>query len=766
MHILQPLFRLFVVAALAGGCSLLYPFELPEQDGGDGTDGEAETEGGEAGDVPDGDVPPTCDNGEIDPGELCDTAAAPATCSATCGSTGTERCIDCTSVACDPPMENCNGADDDCDGETDEGYPCIEGTAVACTTPCGLAGTGLCAAGCELPTRVACASPAEACNGCDDTRDGSTDEGCACESAWAVEHPLAPGPESLQSIAVGSDGHAFAVGVGGVILQYDGAEWTRGTPPAVYNLRWVDALRGDFAVAVGSSGAVVWWNGTDWTFDDASGTTWTLYGVSIVDENDVWAGGANGTMIHWDGTGWTDSPTGSTRHFYRVLALGHDDVYAVGTAGTVMHYDGTGWTRISSAAMIAEIETVWTPDGDQIWVAGTDGFISRWERSTGVWTPTPSGTLETIYALWGSAGDDIWGVGGYTGGIVLHWNGAEWTEDRSVVSIEPQGLLSADGTAANDIFVSARDGGILHYDGASWQPMEGAVTTSVRALWGRSGQEVYAVGSATNPDGESSSALLRYDGFRWSLESWRPGIDAQDMWTDAEPPVFVVGGDEILRRFDGAAWATAPVGMFPNIRLFGAWGVPGGEVFLVGDQDYAGGPPMAFQGTVGAWTSLLTPTLPDVDLLDVAGTTADDVVMVGTGGTILRRSGTSDLVQDVSGTSETLRSVWVDASGEAFAVGDNGTILHWDGSAWSAMTAPSDPWFGTPLHGVWGTSPTNVFAVGASGTLLRYRGGSWTTIPLEVVADLTDVWGTLENNVFVVANDRSGIIVHRCGAGW
>jgi hypothetical protein len=164
----------------------------------------------------------------------------------------------------------------------------------------------------------------------------------------------------------------------------------------------------------------------------------------------------------------------------------------------------------------------------------------------------------------------------------------------------------------------------------------------------------------------------------------------------------------------------------------------------------------------------LFPELTDVTLLAVSGTTADDALAVGSGGTILRRSATdpTTMVQEDSGTTGTLHAVWAASATEAFAVGDNGTILHWDGMAWTPMTQPTDPWVGFRLYGVWGSSPANVFAVGEGAMLLRYDGSVWNQVPVDVLADLTDVWGTAANNVFVVANDRSGIILHRCGPAW
>ena len=144
----RPLAALGTIALLAlllGAC--LADFDLSRlRDGGfEGTDADGETDGGADADGDTGEVPVTCGNGTVDPGEDCD-GDPPQSCTTSCGSTGTQACVGCAWDVCTPPYENCNGDDDDCDTETDEGYPCIAGASVACTAPCGVAGTGLCGA--------------------------------------------------------------------------------------------------------------------------------------------------------------------------------------------------------------------------------------------------------------------------------------------------------------------------------------------------------------------------------------------------------------------------------------------------------------------------------------------------------------------------------------------------------------------------------------------------------------------------------------------
>lgn len=112
---------------------------------------------------------------EDDPGVglPCDTGMPGA-----CGA-GTQQCSD-GALSCvgevTPTAETCNGQDDDCDGTADQGNP---GGGGACET----GQPGICAAGtsqCQSGG-VTCvqnqAAGAESCNGQDDNCDGNTDEG-------------------------------------------------------------------------------------------------------------------------------------------------------------------------------------------------------------------------------------------------------------------------------------------------------------------------------------------------------------------------------------------------------------------------------------------------------------------------------------------------------------------------------------------------------------------------------------------------------------
>jgi len=115
-------------------------------------------------------VDDNCD-GETDEGFDC-VFGETVLCTATCASTGTGVCgIGCeipSGVDCIPPVETCNGVDDDCDGDADEGFDCAAGAVVACTTTCGGVGSGTCTGTCTIPTGSDCGAGSEICNGLDD----------------------------------------------------------------------------------------------------------------------------------------------------------------------------------------------------------------------------------------------------------------------------------------------------------------------------------------------------------------------------------------------------------------------------------------------------------------------------------------------------------------------------------------------------------------------------------------------------------------------
>ena len=151
-----------------------------------------------------------------------------------------------------------------------------------------------------------------------------------------------------------------------------------------------------------------------------------------------------------------------------------------------------------------------------------------------------------------------------------------------------------------------------------------------------------------------------------------------------------------------------------------------------------------------------TADAPMVDYYAVSGSGANDVIIVGSGGTILRWNGTM-LATEMSGTTKDLRSVIAVTPMLAYAVGESGTILRWDGTSWKSEMLPEPPAdmgpppdLSTPigdggivdaavgdagmqgppfLTAVWADA-TRAFAVGQAGAVFsRTASGAWLALP-------------------------------------
>ncbi len=111
--------------------------------------------------------------------------------------------------------------------------------------------------------------------------------------------------------------------------------------------------------------------------------------------------------------------------------------------------------------------------------------------------------------------------------------------------------------------------------------------------------------------------------------------------------------------------------------------------------------------------------------------------------------------------NNTLHGIWGYSSDNIFAVGANGTILNYNGSAWESMNSNTTEW----LYDIWGSSPDNIFAVGDAGTILHYDGTSWSKMESGTYKQLTSIWGSSPDDIFVTLFSR-GSILHYDGESW
>src|SRR5690554_901446 len=130
-----------------------------------------------------------------------------------------------------------------------------------------------------------------------------------------------------------------------------------------------------------------------------------------------------------------------------------------------------------------------------------------------------------------------------------------------------------------------------------------------------------------------------------------------------------------------------------------------------------------------------------------------------------------------AGDGDVLWSGWA-GNGEVFVVGDEGTILHYDGNVdeasrqWQRMETPSR----LPLHGIWGLRSDQLIAVGWMGTILHWDGHQWQQRYGGVIDDkerfaacaentpLFAIDGNADGHAWAVGDN--GMILHYDGTEW
>ncbi len=156
----------------------------------------------------------------------------------------------------------------------------------------------------------------------------------------------------------------------------------------------------------------------------------------------------------------------------------------------------------------------------------------------------------------------------------------------------------------------------------------------------------------------------------------------------------------------------------------------------------------------------------------VSGTANDAVFAVGDDGTILRFDGT--VWAPMSGAAVDLRGIWAkpdpDIGVKAFSVGMGGWIYRYDNNAsgvWMAMPSPT----GDQLRSMDGTGEGTVFAVGGNGVILRHdstepaSGWKSETNPDPNDTILWDLWGC-SDCAAAVAVGFYGVILRYDGLAW
>ena len=213
-------------------------------------------------------------------------------------------------------------------------------------------------------------------------------------------------------------------------------------------------------------------------------------------------------------------------------------------------------------------------------------------------------------------------------------------------------------------------------------------------------------------------------------------------------------GDEVLHN-QGSGWL--PSDPKSDRALYDAFAVGPDDVWAIG----TGGTILHYTGATGGWSSLDSPTL---EWLRGIWVTPTGGWIVGTNGTMLALLNQTSWVVTPSNTASDLNDVWIGSAKDAWAVGENGALTHWDGSQWAAYPLAGEAGTTATLRSVWGSSATDAWAVGILGTIAHYDGKVWNVTKTGESYSLNDVWGAGPKDVYAVGT--SGTILHWDGTSW
>ena len=316
-----------------------------------------------------------------------------------------------------------------------------------------------------------------------------------------------------------------------------------------------------------------------------------------------------------------------------------------------------------------------------------------------------------------------------------------------------ENLTAVWGASSKEVFAVGKKGIILRYDGTSWSVMTSGTTADLYGVWGTGPKEVYAVGD--------QGTLLRYDGTAWSPYGPTTTKAIHAIW-GAGGHLFAVGQGEI-HQHDGTKWSTPTVAGLGT--LLSVHGSSKSDVYAVGGMAV-----LHYDGAT--WTDL---TVPGPFVLSAVWGVNKTFIAVGvgviTGGppppfAVTIEAGALKSMKGATGKG--LTAIWgstdgasgssIAKPGDVFAVGGAGTLLYYDGSAWH----PQQSGVISNLSGVWRSEDNHVFVVGELGTILHGR-GPWELVPRQTTTGLTEIWG---DGTDTYVGGVMGALLHHDGTSW
>jgi len=150
--------------------------------------------------------------------------------------------------------------------------------------------------------------------------------------------------------------------------------------------------------------------------------------------------------------------------------------------------------------------------------------------------------------------------------------------------------------------------------------------------------------------------------------------------------------------------------------------------------------------------------LPQGNTLNAVASVSDQLMIaVGNNGTIIHWNGSEGQIQKRL-TAENLNDIFVVSSSEIYVVGENETFLFYDGIDWQ-REFPFSP---LGINCIWGPDSEHLFAAGDQATFFMRENGIWHPIFKGDSDDpeFYDIWGASKERIFIVGGYLSQGVVY------
>jgi len=312
-----------------------------------------------------------------------------------------------------------------------------------------------------------------------------------------------------------------------------------------------------------------------------------------------------------------------------------------------------------------------------------------------VFSPSPGGERNTLYAVAAVSDADAWAVGLFTNNdstgpdytLTEHWDGTAWTRVRSPSPFGAQNILfGVVAVSSNNVWAvglgldSFSSGGdvtlIEHWNGSRWtvvpSPSPGATNSDLRGV-GRIGtsNRLWAVGSYdVTALGPGHTLVEKWDGSSWQavaspgplrggwLEDAAPTSSSTDDWA-VGGRVTASGNGTLAEHWNGSSWDAVSSPSVGNSYLTGVTRVPGSNHAWAVGTSVSGSQGFTERWDGSAWSLVGSPVPP--------GSTYYEL-------------------QDVTSFGEL--SAWAVGSTQS-NLSEVTLIEHWDGTSWTIVTSPN-----------------------------------------------------------------------------